>query len=156
MIKPLEISSEQTKQSERVRDIHRDESLLLTFRQLSDLYYYRKRIFLHLSTSVLSTKESIQTAGSYHRTKMKTSLFLSLIITLVFGLDLEETLDLDQVNLDEINKVGDSILTTFNNANQSIFGQFNHSLNNWHDFSDHTNEAANDTLEYLQQWLKEK
>ena len=87
---------------------------------------------------------------------MKTSLFLSLIITLVFGLDLEETLDLDQVNLDEINKVGDSILTTFNNANQSIFGQFNHSLNNWHDFSDQTNEAANDTLEYLQQWLKEK
>ena len=86
---------------------------------------------------------------------MKTSLiFITLVFKLANGLD--ETLDLDQLNMNEINKVGDSLLTTFNNANQSIFGQFNHSLNNWNNFSDHSNEAANDTLEYLQQWLKEK
>ena len=84
---------------------------------------------------------------------MKTSLlFITLIFRLAYGLD--QTLDLDQLN--EINKVGDSLLHSFNNANQSIFGQFNHSLNNWNNFSDHSNEAANDTLEYLQQWLKEK
>ena len=86
---------------------------------------------------------------------MKTSLiFITLVFKLANGLD--ETLDLDQLNMNEINKVGDSLLTTFNNANQSIFGQFNQSLNNWNNFSDHSNEAANDTLEYLQQWLKEK
>lgn len=104
----------------------------------------------------MSWLENIETAGQYqyvHKTKMKTSLlFITLVFRLAYGLD--QTLDLDQLN--EINKVGNSLLNSFNNANQSIFGQFNHSLNNWNNFSDHSNEAANDTLEYLQQWLKEK
>ena len=59
-------------------------------------------------------------------------------------------------NFEHFDTFQDSMLDTFQTANDSIYGQFNKSQSDLSDFSDKTNEAANDTLDAIQQWLGDK
>ena len=72
---------------------------------------------------------------------------------LVTGFDTNWDLD---TNFGTFNTLQESVLNTFQTANDSLYGQFNKSQNDFDDFSDKTNEAANETLEAIQQWLRDK
>ena len=78
------------------------------------------------------------------------------IVAIIFCLCVLVTGFEENWNFGHLGTIQDSVLDTFQTANDSFYGQFNKSQNDLSDFSDKTNETANETLDAIQQWLRDK
>ena len=98
----------------------------------------------------------LQTGGHIIAIFPSSNLAMKKTVITIFFCQICFVLSLDYFDVNQVNNLQEDVLSTFQNVNQSVFGQFNRSYSDLNQFSDQTNEAANETLEAIQEWLKEK